>query len=432
MKKQLVLLLISSLIFVALATLLQVYENSELNSYRHGDCFTYEDASKLIYNDGFKPHPIRPMLYPLIAGIPRLFTSDYPTILYFNYVLNFIFWLLTIQFIYKSIAFILKPKYALILALLFAFNVSNILLNPQVLTESIYTFLVSLMMYLMANYFFTKQLNYLTAVVSILILSILIRPTGLLLALIFTPIYFLYMLKNQQFRQVFVVLIVCLFPLFQAIKMQENKLNFTVSNIGNYTLYYFLCSYAEGVKAANYDYFNYQKLTLSYGKIRDERIANFQPAIEENRWQIMKEMSEMEFKNQLNSNFKGLLFSYVRNVISNSAAFSFFALHLENVQQKSYFFTLRKASVLITKLQNCFYSFSLIISPFFIYFFRKKMQNKGLFYMQICLLFFAFYTILISGISMAQGDRFNIVLVPIALFNFALMSNFFKKRDPSV
>ncbi len=433
MKKQFSLLLLSSLIFAVLASVLQVYENSELDSYRHGDCFTYEVAGNSIYEDGFAPHSIRPMLYPLFVGFPRLFTDNYWITLAFNYALNFIFWLLTILFIYKSIQLILKPKYAFLLAFLFAFNVSNILLNPQILTESIYTFWLSLIMFLLAKYFLNNKINYLTAVVSLLILSILIRPTGLVLIYLITPIFIAYLIKNQQFMQIVVVLFFCLFPLFQAYKMQENKMNFTVSNIGSCALYLFLCSYAEGIKDTNYDYFNFQRLTLAYGKVRDERRANLRAEMGENYWEKFKNTANEDLKYQLKTNYKALIFTYVRNIISNSSAFSFFALHLDNVRHRPYFNFIKKASVIMTKIQNFFYSFSLILTPFFLYYFRKKIVNKRLFYLQLSLLFLAFYIILISGISFAQGDRFNIVLVPIALLNIALMYPFIRpKNTPSV
>ena len=182
MKKQLYLLLLSSCIFIVIITLLQVNENSKRASYRSSDCFTYEQAAQYLYDEGFKPHPLRPMLYPLIVGIPKLFTTNYEVFLNFNYVLNVTFWLFTILFIYKSIHLLLKPKATLILTLLFVVNISNISLNFQLLTEPIYTFLLSLVMFLVAKFFISRNINHLTSAVGLLVLSILIRPTGLYLA----------------------------------------------------------------------------------------------------------------------------------------------------------------------------------------------------------------------------------------------------------
>ena len=95
MKKQVYLLLLSAVIFIAITTLFQVYDNAELPDYRAADSYSYEEAAQRIYHLGGQPHPTRPFLYPLIVGIPYLFSSDYYVFLRFNYAINALFWLLT-------------------------------------------------------------------------------------------------------------------------------------------------------------------------------------------------------------------------------------------------------------------------------------------------------------------------------------------------
>jgi hypothetical protein len=430
MKKQAYLLLLSSLIFLTIATVLQVYENTELATYRAADSYSYEEAASRIYDLGFQPHPTRPFLYPLILGLPKLFTNDYSLLLRFNYALNFLFWLLTILFIYKSIVLISKPIQAFLCALLFAFNISNILINPQILTESVYTFTLSLIVFFLTKYCTTHKISHLTSAISIFTLSILIRPSGLILALIIVPIHIIYLYKKRSFTQIALILVIISCPLLQMTRMAQYKMNFTISNIGTETLYYYLCGYAEAVKTSDYAYSNYSLLQSNYEKIRIERLSIMTAMEGNNGWKNKKTRAMNDFEYQLTHNFKGLAFSYIRSIVSNSVAFSTFSVHTENVNNSQYFASIAAFSVHITRLQNAMYSLSIIFTPFILVYFRKKTRHKSLLYLQISILTLAIYTMLISGISFAQGDRFNIVLVPIALANMALMYKLLYETKP--
>lgn len=438
MKKQAYLLLLSSVVFVAVTTLFQVYDNTKLADYRAADSYSYEEAAHFIYHLGGQPHPTRPFLYPLIVGIPYLFSSDYNVFLTFNYAINACFWLLTVLFIYKSLILITQTRYAFTLSLLFACNLSNIFINPQILTESVYTFTLALILFFLTKYFVKHEIRHLTTAIALFVLSILIRPSGLILALLIVPLYLAYLYKKKHIAQIVAVVAVLCLPLLQVVKMGQHNLNFTISNIGNETLYYYLCSYAEGVKKTNYAYSNYALMQSEYEKIRAARGAEMEKMEKmekEDYWKHIDDMSTQDFRYQLMVNSKGLAFTYTRNLVSNCVAFSNASMNLENPCNKSYFNFIKKMSMYITRIQNTLYSLSILATPFILLYFRKRIQNKSLLYLQISLLTIAIYTILISGISFAQGDRFTIVLVPIALANMALLySNikFRKSSTPSV
>jgi hypothetical protein len=217
--------------------------------------------------------------------------------------------------------------------------------------------------------------------------------------------------------------------------MGQHNMGFTLSNIGNQTLYYYLCSYAEGVKKADYPYFNYALMQSEYEKIRTKREKELSVIGKDRYWENMKNVAMQDFSYQLTHNFKGLAFSYVRNVISNSAAFSNATINLENVNNKKYFPFIKHISMYITRIQNTLYSLSLFFTPFVLFYCRKRIHSKSLLYLQISILTIAIYTMLISGVSFAQGDRFTIVLVPIALANMVLLYSNIKFRSydtPSV
>ncbi len=422
MKKQAYLLVLSSVIFIAVTTLFQVYDNAELANFRAADSYSYEEAAQYIYHLGGQPHPTRPFLYPLILGLPHLFSSDYNVFLKFNYAINAFFWLLTSLFIYKSLIMLIKPRAAFAASLLFACNLSNIFINPQLLTESIYTLIIALILFFLTKYFTAHKISHLTAAIALLVLSMLIRPSGLLLALFIVPTYIVYLYKKRYVAQIIVTVAVLFFPALQIVKMGQHNMGFTISNIGNQTLYYYLCSYAEGVKNTGYPYFNYALMQSEYEKIRTERERTVAATGKNGTyWENIKNVSTQDFKHQLTHNFKGLAFSYVRNIVSNSVAFSNASVNLENPLNKNYFHFIMHISMYITRIQNILYSLSLFFTPLFLFYFRKRITDKSLLYLQISMLTIAIYTMLISGISFAQGDRFTIVLVPIALANMALL-----------
>lgn len=435
MKKQAYLLLLSSVIFIVVTTLFQVYDNAKLADYRAADSYSYEEAAHFIYHLGGQPHPTRPFLYPLIVGIPYLFSSDYNVFLTFNYAINACFWLLTVLFLYKSLVLITQTRYAFALSLLFACNLGNIFINPQILTESVYTFTLALILFFLTKYFVHHKINSLTTAVALSILSILIRPSGLILVLFIVPSYLIYLYKKRYITQIMTTVAVLCLPLLQVVKMGQHNLNFTISNIGNETLYYYLCSYAEGVKRTNYPYSNYALMQSEYEKIRSARVAGMEKMGKEDYWYRMNDMSTRDFRYQLMVNFKGLAFTYMRNLVSNCVAFSNASVNLENPKNRSYFSLIKKISMYITRIQNTLYSLSLLVTPFILFRFRKRITNKSLLYLQITIVTIAIYTVLISGISFAQGDRFTIVLVPIALANMALLysnTKFRKFSTPSV
>lgn len=371
-----------------------------------GDDSSYLYAAKLLYINHTLDNT-RPLLIAAIQGVPLLFGFSSKIIIVWGFIINFLFWFLTILVLFSLVANKFNRKIGFVFGVLFILCIGNLAHAFNFLSESIFIFMIVWSVYFINKFYQTNKVHYITIALLILLLNSLIKPVSIGLAVLVILFFF------NKFTQIFfnkftIALVIPLFLiLFQMYSMKKNYGNFTLSYIGSITYYNYL-----GTKA------NCYRNNMDYIASKNVRIKKMSILSS----QQMKKLASDDLKEQLTNNKVNLIMAYFNNIYSNSYKGNFIVSECKNVNKTSYFSTFRFLFKAISKLQNIIFTILSFVTGIYCLF---KFKNTDKFY--VLLSIFILYIILISAISCDQCDRFHIAFFPLLLL---LLCNFIPKKPP--
>ena len=167
--------------FVLIWFLIQLVSTNWMTTFSE-NCLTpdehsYIEAAKTIIKGGYPW--FRAVIYPMLLAPFIYFFGENGTIGILA-VIQTICWLLTIRLIFKTLCFWgVKDRLAFVGSTLYALTVSNVLTTNHLLTETIYSFLLILSLYIFGRWLKDGNYKYTGYIFIILVLSALIRTLGL-------------------------------------------------------------------------------------------------------------------------------------------------------------------------------------------------------------------------------------------------------------
>ena len=144
---------------------------------------------------------------------------------------------------------ILNPIAGYIASLLFALNITAIALSPLFLTDTLFTFFISITLYYFIKFYKSQKESYLYISVFLSALAIYVRPTNYVW--IFFLLLLICFLKNYSFKRKIINSVICFFIFFSVIfpwliRNQKAGIGYEIcSNVEN-TLLYYNCSVLLG------------------------------------------------------------------------------------------------------------------------------------------------------------------------------------------
>ena len=370
------------------------------------DSITYIDASNMLF-DEMKPHPIRPLGYAFISGLPKII---YPSLsinqyIAFSVFVNILAWAFSIILFYKTLMIYFIDRVSFLFTLILIFSFSGVAHVFCMLTESIVCFFLSLITYCMLKYNKSKKTKHLIISTTLLNLAILIKPgffyLGICasLGLIFFMIYIDKNIGSKKLLSFFILSITLI--AIQNIEVYRNYGKLTTSFIDKITWYHYLG--ARSYAVAN-------KIPLT--SVKESRLLNLSDKSFGEISQICKDDFKWQMTNHPHVVFKQLILNIFENSIYGSDVIKL--IQKENKNKLSGAFS--KVLYKITALQNFVFIFVFLISVIMIL--------RSFFSQNIAITLLASlvaYVILSSGISFWQGDRFHYILYQTIIAIFILL-----------
>ncbi len=394
------------LLFIGIAVLALVNYVLQLNIQNHiyPDSESYYEAAKnvYIYHTG---HNYRPIVMAAINGIPYLFGCTDSFIYQFSFYVNLFCWLATALVLFEILKSFVSEKIAFVFALISFLFVGTIVLIYHLLSEHIYTFFIVLVFYFLLKYYkSTRDIDerseansfwQLSLAISILILSMLVRPGSKWLAILFLIFYLKEFIRFYKSKAAFLVYGSLLLVLIQCAGIKYQFGNFTISYIDSVTYYNYIGSKAIAHK-------NGAEFDMS----KDPRtfyIFSLKPT------EIQAE-AKRDLLFQLKTNSENLIWAYCSDVYDNTISGSFPLSENKNFKNRSNFNFWKDFFFAITQWQNRIFTIlGLLLAVY--YFFKN--YKKEVYFSLISV--YILYIIGTSGISCAQGDRFHLVIFPFVL-----------------
>ncbi|NNK87700.1 MAG: hypothetical protein HKO90_05415 [Flavobacteriaceae bacterium] len=372
------------------------------SAYVPPDTSTYIEASNMLFAD-FKPHPLRPVGYALLLGLPNLFMDNVGDRQYitFGILLNLFCWLASIVILYKIFLNWFKTKVAFWLTLFWVFSLGTVAQNFLALTDSVAVFMLMLLSLYLVKYQGSGKMKYMIISVSLLNLLVLIKPGFLYLAILSTLTLVVFLIKKQKFHSgVWLLLMSVTLIGVQYVMMYNSYEKVKVSFIDKVTWYRYL-----GAES-------YAKVShLEYLEVRETRTAE----LAGRSYKQIDELSSDDMKHQLRENPTAVLSSMAENLFSNSIAGSYGILAVQNIlpPDKTFYLAASRLLFTLSRLQNMAFVLLYLVSLILVLRKIRRVDPSTLF-----LQLLASYVILTSTVSFRQGDRFHLVIYPIILIIF--------------
>lgn len=387
------------------------------------DTFSYIEALQLLINEQCA-HPTRCIGYPLFLFLPYHFFQITTTFFISVFVLQNIILLWSYLLMYKVIQYYKAKNTALIITMLCMSNISYITFSFHALTETVCTFLLIQFIYSLHNYIlFKKNKNILLAVLCICI-AVLFKPGLLYLFLLIVFIFSIYFFYKKQSKLPFFFLIIAICSVgVQSMMMYKKYNTFKISYIDQITQYrYFNTSVLAYIQ---------HKDKLQLMNERDSIMSNSIKYLSINeQYKKYGSITTLESKCLWQNHPLLCLKAYFENLFSNFHTGNTMIRDLDDRQM--YTPTLKKKVYDYTRVWNMLCIILLAFLNIFLifqYFFDKKnfYTNTKLIFVSLCV-FLCNYIFFLSGISFFQGDRFNVVWMPICLVAFIICySNLWSK-----
>lgn len=356
----------------------------------------------------FRGHCYRPVLFAFITGFPLLFNAEKTTVFQWVIGLNILFWFTSIVVLFKICNNYVNNKIAFLLTLIFVFSFSNLFFIYHYLTESIFTLIYLSLIYFYLKYQKTKLYHNLILFLSVLILSIVIKPMTTYLAIIGLILFIPFFLKNIYNKFNLLLYFSIFILVIQLVGMKAQFGNFTISYIDKVTIHNYLLSKSHCYSLGK----EYNQLDNP----RAEYLFQFDP-------KIQKTIAEKDIKYQLNYNKINICKAYINNIFTNTYANSTAVYFTENKYNFRFFDIFKNSVLKTTKIYNIILivCFLLFIIWYILNFKTKKNTTITI------TSFLVFYTFFVSGISSDQGDRFHIIFYPLILVCVSYFISNYKK-----
>lgn len=390
----LLLVLIGLLWLVVLNVLLQLDQQTLL----YPDASNYLESAQKMYLK-FTGHYYRPMVMAFITGLPYLFGSSDAGILQWSLIVNVMCWLGTSLLLFQIAKDFLKTKVAFVVAILPFFIIGNAVLNYHLLTENIYTFCIVLAFYSLFRYFKTNNFWFLSFSLSLLLSSMLIKPGAKFLAILILLFFIKTLLKNHKAKAMILLYGSVLMILIQLVGMKVQYGDFTISYIDGVTYHNYLFSKADCFKNGK-----------EYHQINNPRAEYLFSLLFTDQKRVAKE----DAIHQIKTNFPNVVKAYFDNLLENTKSGNACVFDLENKRGSSDFIFWKTIAFNLSKWQNRLFTvLGVLVS---LYFVRKLFTPKSVYALMAL---FVLYTIILSGISCGQGDRFHVITFPIVFLLLA-------------
>lgn len=390
----LLLVLIGLLWLVVLNVLLQLDQQTLL----YPDASNYLESAQKMYLK-FTGHYYRPMVMAFITGLPYLFGSSDAGILQWSLIVNVVCWLGTSLLLFQIAKDFLKTKVAFVVAILPFFIIGNAVLNYHLLTENIYTFFIVLAFYSLFRYFKTNNFWFLSFSLSLLLSSMLIKPGAKFLAILILLFFIKTVLKNYKDKAMILLYGSVLMILIQLVGMKVQYGDFTLSYIDGVTYHNYLFSKAKCFKNGK-----------EYHQINNPRAEYLFSLLFTDQKRVAKE----DAIRQIKTNFPNVVKAYFDNLLENTKSGNACVFDLENKKGSSDFTFWKTVAFNLSKWQNRLFTIIGILVS--LYFVRKLFTPKSVYALMAL---FVLYTIILSGISCGQGDRFHVITFPIVFLLLA-------------
>ena len=415
--------------FAALSYVLQLPANATTAQFVGGDPASYWEAAKGIYTEGGKPHPLRPFLYPFLIGLPSFFGASLSNSLWIVLGFNFICWLMTLVFIFKILITLTTRKIAFISAFIFVINTSNIINCWSVLAESLFhCLIIGSIYFLLKHYTNNKNALYFSVFITLFCLSFIARPTYSPLILILIPLFIFAIVKRylSLFLIIFSFIVFSFTVGFNTYKMHKTYGNWTLSYIGECTIYVFFSAYAKIASPKKTAQQMGQDWYIEYAK-RGGDIPRSNDAIP---WTALHSIVLDDLRQQLSDNKTGLIMAFSRDLLSNSVASNGDVLHITDFKNQRYFGGLLSGVFLWGRVLNILNTVAaLFVIPVAFWRFKRYFwqHNRSVFWILGATMGLSVFTILVSTVSFTQGDRFHLVVLPLSLVSLGVIY-FFRKK----
>lgn len=362
------------------------------------DASNYLESAQKMYLK-FTGHYYRPMVMAFITGLPYLFGSSDAGILQWSLIVNVMCWLGTSLLLFQIAKDFLKTKVAFIVAILPFFIIGNAVLNYHLLTENIYTFFIVLAFYSLFRYFKTNNFWFLSFSLSLLLSSMLIKPGAKFLAILILLFFIKTLLKNHKAKAMILIYGSVLMILIQLVGMKVQYGDFTISYIDGVTYHNYLFSKADCFKNGK-----------EYHQINNPRAEYLFSLLFTDQKRVAKEDAILQIK----TNFPNVVKAYFDNLLENTKSGNACVFDLENKRGSSDFIFWKTIAFNLSKWQNRLFTvLGVLVS---LYFVRKLFTPKSVYALMAL---FVLYTIILSGISCGQGDRFHVITFPIVFLLLA-------------
>ncbi|MCE9537658.1 MAG: hypothetical protein K8R85_00345 [Bacteroidetes bacterium] len=370
---------------------------------RTPDSWTYFSTSNEFYKFAETGYSnIRPFLYPLIILIVCKVSGVVGL-----WLLQFLFWIISINLIYLSIKRITNNKILSFAgSLIIALNITYLVLTFHALTEVTTLFLLSLLIYFISlNAMKINTLKFFHGSLFILVLLSTIKPLFYLLVLLMLFIILpgFYLKKYINGPKNFIILAFIIIPLLLQFTLMKAKYDtFSFSPIGSIGFNYYL--FAQGV--AQIDGISLDEARI---KMKDLPIS-----------------AELSYVAQNKLVYASL---YFQNMKANIKAVPCFLLYPGGFPSGE----IAQYMIFVNSLYyyiHIIFIIPILISVYSIYKRKNMSYYLGLIIISCFLISYIFLTL---PIIFGEGDRYVLVSLPLWVFLYSLILNYlFKRRTPSI
>jgi hypothetical protein len=384
------LIVLGLLVLMALNLLLQL----SAQTFIYPDSFSYFDAATDLFVK-LRGHCYRPIGMAFISGLPYAFGAKGTAIFGWSFYVNVWCWLGSSVLIFTLLKQQMAANFAFLFALVFLLCVGPASICFHLLTENIYTFLMLLFLFFWDRYQNSKRYLFLSIGLSVLLFSMLVKPGSKFLAVLVLVYAAKIIYQHRKSKSTWIIYGAMALIAVQLLGMKAQFGNATLSYIDGITYHNYLCTkavcYQEGVP---------------YHQINNERAAYLHQFSLPER----KAIAADDLKQQLTGNTLNLFKAYISNVWDNTISGSPYIQDCENRNQTAYFEGSKSFLFSVSKWQNRFFtSIGLMLALYTIV--RHKLAGKAAVMSSVILL----YTVVLSGVSCSQGDRFHLVIYPFSL-----------------
>lgn len=368
------------------------------------DASNYNEAATNLYWY-YRVHYYRPILMSAIYGVPLIVGASEIDLYIIAVGINIFLWLWTILLLFAIFCQYVSEKTAFWFSVTFIFYIGIALYNFHFLAEIPFLFFLVLGFYFLQKYNQTKVVKWLVISLSVIVLSILIKPGSKFFAIIML-LYFAKILFSHYKQKIILFLYASIGLCFiQAAGLKYQFGDFTISYIDSVTFYNYLFSKADCFRNdTEFDQMNNPRADFLFThKVHEQ-----------------KKIATADIKEQLQNNKLNVLKAYVDNFVWNSISANSVPMAYSNVKGTKKFEQTQSVLFWISKYQNRIMTIlGLLLSLVTLWKFHKDA-------FLLFTAFFILYIFGISGISSNQGDRFHIITYP---FTLILLVNYINKMS---